>query len=167
MSEQTPAAPAAPAHKIVIVAGQEFTVPATAADNDIRQTLVAQGFADVASAEIKRSKRDGVEVMEFVKKAGTKGLTGPDLAALLRRTPPAAGDDTLPGVTGTARDALRRLTAGRYTIGEALHDPAFGELLQLLEETDEASPITTTEEVKLCDTLDRLPAVAAAAPCAW
>jgi hypothetical protein len=159
--------PEAPTYKIVIVSGQEFHVPAAAADNDIRQTLVAQGFADVASAEIKRTKRDGVEVMEFVKKAGTKGLTGPALAQLLRRTRVAGDERGMPAVGNAAKDALRRLAAGHYTIGEALHDQGLGELLELLGEQETTETIQTTEEVRLCDTLDRLPAVADAAPCAW
>lgn len=158
----------APAHKIVIVAGQEFTVPAAASDGDIRQTLVAQGFADVASAEIKKSSRDGVPVIEFVKKAGTKGLSGPALAELLRRTPVAGDARGLPDVAGAARDALRRLAGGRYTIGEALDEPALGELLQMLADEAEADEgHLITQENTLCDTLDQLPAAAAAVPCAW
>lgn len=63
--------------KIVIVAGQEFSVPASTDNEAIRAQLKSMGFADVASATIKTGKRTvgGVETatVEFVKQAGTKG----------------------------------------------------------------------------------------------
>ena len=48
--------------KIVIVAGQEFSVPADTPNEAIRTQLTSMGFADVASATIQTGTRtiDGV-----------------------------------------------------------------------------------------------------------
>lgn len=66
---------ATPATKIVIVSGQEFSVPLETDNEAIRKQLAGMGFADVASATIQTGKRqvDGqdVQTIEFVKKAGT------------------------------------------------------------------------------------------------
>lgn len=63
--------------KIIIVSGQEFSVPAETDNEAVREQLKQMGFTDVATATLTKGKRliDGVEIetVEFVKKAGTKG----------------------------------------------------------------------------------------------
>ena len=57
--------------KIVIVAGQEFSVPADTDNEAIRQQLLAQGFADVEEATIQAGKKTvddlEYETIEFVR----------------------------------------------------------------------------------------------------
>ena len=59
--------------KIVRVAGQDFSVPATDDNEAIRQQLIAMEFG-VKDATIKQTKdADGRVIVEFIKKVGTKG----------------------------------------------------------------------------------------------
>lgn len=150
-----------PATKIVIVAGQEFSVPAETENEAIKAQLLAMGFTDVASATIQKGTRDGVETIEFVKKAGTKGLGGADLAALLAGLPSAPLDQRL-GQDSAA--LLARLTAAQMTIGEALaHGP---DLREALDEVG-GGYHRPSEGAALCDRVDHAPAAPCAIPCAW
>jgi len=159
-----------PATKIVIVSGQEFSVPAATDNEAIRTQLSGMGFADVASATIQTGKRtvDGQEVqtIEFVKKAGTKGMDGAELAQLLEAVPPA----TLPTVRSygpTAQQAalLDELSEAELTFDQAL---AMGdELERALDTCHEGPPTPSTKGANLCRTLDQLVAVASVAPVAW
>ena len=152
--------------KIVIVSGQEFSVPADTANEAIRESLKSS-FPDVGTAEIKTSKRtvEGhgeVEVIEFVKKAGTKGLDGAALADLLAHIPAQA----LPRLPRQQiSPILRDLLDGHLTCADALahHDA-------LIAALDAATPVDvrlSQEGAVLCRTLDALPAVAAPAPAGW
>lgn len=149
--------------KIVIVSGQEFSVPRETDNEAIRAQLASQGFADVASATIQKGKRtiegQEVETIEFVKKAGTKGLDGAALAALLGKVPPA----TLPariiyGPTPAQAELLTQLADGELTFDAAL----------ALEDTFEGAFNACWETpryqekkgAQLCATLDQLVAVA-------
>jgi len=158
--------------KIVIAAGTPFTVPASLDNEAIRQQLVSMGFADVATATIQTGgtrEIDGVTypTVEFVKKAGTKGLDGSALAALLAHLPPtsiASG----PRIAPESRQALRRLADGGYTVAEALADDRL--LAGALDDAEAANEPTrpSQEGVLLCERIDGLPAVAApSAPCGW
>ena len=159
--------------KIVIVAGQEFSVPADTPNEAIRQQLTSMGFADVASATIQTGTRtiDGTptETIEFIKKAGTKGLGAAELAALLTHVPPTGAASTIGGLTRDQTRLLNRLTTGDLTCVEAVFPPvaaALGALLNHLEESRGGSAVNH-EGGRLCATLDRLGAVAAPAPSAW
>ena len=62
--------------KIIIIEGQRFEVDATADNEAIRQQLATQyPMAVTATIETRTETIDGVErqVVEFVKKVGTKG----------------------------------------------------------------------------------------------
>jgi hypothetical protein len=151
--------------KIVIVSGQEFSVPTETDNEAIRQQLASMGFADVASATIQTGKRtiDGqtVETIEFVKKAGTKGMDGVELAQLLCHVPPAAP----PSRRSAGDELLTRLINGQLTIAEALFDN--GDLIDnALVASREKQP-HQSQGAQLCATSDRLPAVPAIADCAW
>lgn len=113
------------ATKIVIVAGQEFSVPASTDNEAIRSHLASQGFADVASATIQKGKRtvgeQTIETVEFVKKAGTKGMNGAELAALIGRAPAAPPPKArVVGPTREQAQLLYNLRDGVLTIGQAL-----------------------------------------------
>lgn len=156
--------------KIVIVAGQEFSVPAATDNEAIRTQLSGMGFTDVASATISKGTRDidgqKVETIEFVKKAGTKGLDGADLAALLSTLPATALPSLqLYGPTPAQADLLYRLTSGELTFAEAL--ALEQELTPALEACYQEAPYQRKEGAELCRTIDHLSPVAAAAPCAW
>ena len=158
-----------PTTKIVIVAGQEFSVPAETDNEAIRTQLTGMGFADVASATIQTGKKtvDGTEypTVEFIKKAGTKGLSGSDLAALLRQVPQAL-PPAQTQISRSGRELLQQLVGESLTYAEAL-----GEQQPLLNEAfravRRAEGQISTEGEQLCASLDGLPAVAALAPCAW
>lgn len=81
---------ATPTERIVIASGQEFRVPLDIEIEAVRQHL-AQNFPEVSSATIKKGKKtiEGTEyeTVEFVKQAGTKGLSGSDLARLIALAP--------------------------------------------------------------------------------
>lgn len=111
-------APTTAQHRIVIVEGQEFSVPVETTTEQIRSHL-ATNFPNVASASVQYGKRviDGIEhqTVEFVKKAGTKGLDGNELAALLAGVPAAQ-------VTLQQHEAvIDQLLFGQLTFEEALH----------------------------------------------
>jgi len=153
------------ATKIVIVSGQEFSVPADTDNEQIRQQLASQGFADVAAATITKGTRDiggqEVETIEFAKKAGTKGLDGPELAQLLCRVPPAAP----PSRRSAGDELLTRLIGGELTIAEALADD--GDLIDnALAGARERAP-RQSQGASICAPCDRLPAVPAIADYAW
>ncbi len=106
--------------------------------------------------------------MQFVKKAGTKALSSADLAALFARVPVAELPNLRAGMTSAQRALLDRLQRDDMTYGEALADD--GDALE--DALSEAQNIHVTsdqrEGVRLCSTLDQLPAHASAvAPCAW
>lgn len=150
----------APTTKIVIVAGQQFSVPGDTDNETVRQQLLGMGFADVANAEIKKSKTaEGVETVEFVKKAGTKGLTGADLAARLRHIAPAP----LPPEHSAAK--LRfQLFGERLTFEEAVAEDA---ALNALRATATVTAVQTIRGGQLCQQLDALPAVASRDALTW
>lgn len=159
-----------PATKIVIVSGQEFSVPLETDNEAIRKQLAGMGFADVASATIQTGKRqvDGqdVQTIEFVKKAGTKGLDGADLVGLLAQLPAA----TLPpirhyGPTAPQAALLAELADAELTFDQA-HTLA-DELERALDACHEGPPSPSMKGATLCRTLDQLVAVASAAPVAW
>ena len=81
-SEPTTTAAATPTIKLVRTPTQDYQFPSTATtakeheteNNQIREQLVAMGFPDMKTAEIKQTTdKDGQVVVEFVKKVGTKG----------------------------------------------------------------------------------------------
>lgn len=151
--------------KIVIVSGQEFSVPIETDNEAIRQQLAGMGFADVAAATIQKGKRtvegQDIETIEFVKKAGTKGLDGAALAALLGSVPPAPP----PSRRSAGDELLTRLINGDLTIAEALADN--GDLIDnTLVAAREHTP-RQSQGAQLCAKSDRLPAVPVAAACAW
>lgn len=153
--------------KYVIVAGQEFSVPAATDNEAIRETLKTN-FPDVATAEIKIGKRtvgdQEVETVEFVKRAGTKGLTGTDLAQLLRTVPTAALPTQPRPPRLTAR--VKALVSGTLTFAAALDD--VDGLIADLELSQAQERRTSNEGNMLCRTIDELPAVAAPrAPLGW
>lgn len=156
--------------KIVIVAGQEFSVPADTDNEAIREQLKAMGFADVATATITTGTKTigdtAFETVEFVKRAGTKGLDHTALAGLLSTLP--AGP--LPPRRRNAR-VLHRLACQRLTFGEAVTAPLDAQLALALTDAgdtpyDTADVIPdqflTTQESQLCRDIDQLPAVASA-----
>lgn len=160
-----------PATKIVIVAGQEFSVPAETDNEAIRTQLVSMGFTDVASATVQSGSRlvDGVQVptLEFIKKAGTKGMDGAALAVLLRQLAPTAAASRTAGLTGKQRRLLDDLLAERLTAEAAL--AAADELERILKIlADQSSGFSSQQPGgQLCQRLDVLPAVAASAPSRW
>lgn len=158
------------ATKIVIVNGQEFSVPAATDNEAIRQQLAGMGFSDVAAATIQKGTRqvDGqdVETIEFVKKAGTKGLDGPALADLLGSLTPSA----LPaarhyGPTAAQAALLLQLTEGELTFADALdQEAAIADAIQACYEEPSRQD---KKGAALCYLLDQLVAVPCAAPVAW
>lgn len=153
-----------PATKIVIVSGQEFSVPADTDNEAIRTQLTGMGFADVASATIQKGKKtvEGVEyeTIEFVKKAGTKGLDPADLAALLTALPPAELPSLAPyGPTAQQSALLLDLAEGTLTFAAALDTMV--ELSGALEACYEQPPVHRKEGAELCTALDGLSPVAA------
>lgn len=160
------------ATKIVIVAGQEFSVPAETDNEAIRQQLTSMGFADVASATVQKGTRalgeERVETVEFVKKAGTKGLDGAGLAAVLAALPRAGTLQRLViGPTTEQAALVARLLDGDLTIDAALttHQDA---LDAALDACQQEPPAPRVEGARLCDRIAPLAAVAApSAPRGW
>lgn len=150
-----------PATKIVIVAGQEFAVPAETDNEAIRAQLLTMGFADVASATIQKGNRDGTETIEFVKKAGTKGLDGAALAGLLANLPPA---DIVQrhGLSTADADALFAVAVGSLTIDAALTRDVTATLMIARDMNRSQTP-----EEQLCATIASTPAVAAPVALGW
>lgn len=151
--------------KIVIASGQEFSVPIETDNEAIRQQLAGMGFADVAAATIQKGTRivagQEIETIEFVKRAGTKGLHGPALAALLDRVPPIPP----PSRHSAGDELLTRLIGGELTIAEALADN--GDLIDNALATAREHTPRQSQGALLCAHSDRLPAVPAIAACAW
>lgn len=116
--------PATPTTKIIIVAGQEFSVPADTNNEDVRKQLSSMGFADVASATIQTGSRvlDGQEIptVEFIKKAGTKGMESADLVTLIARVPADRSPVRRRGPTLAQQQLLIALAAGGLTMDAAL-----------------------------------------------
>lgn len=157
------------ASKIVIVSGQEYSVPAATDNEAIRTQLAGMGFADVASATIQKGKRtvDGqeIETIEFVKKAGTKGLDAAGLVALLTTLPQSTLPTTrLYGPTSEQAELLTQLSEGELTFDQTL---CLAGLDAALESCCEAPPTPSQKGAALCRTLDHLVAVASGAPVAW
>jgi hypothetical protein len=142
----------------VIVAGQEFSVPAETENETIREQLKQMGFADVASATIQAGKKpDGTPTVEFVKKAGVKGgdFSPAALVGLLATVP---ADRIDPRHRSAAR-IVRQLMDAELTWDEALHlnaDNAINEMV-----IDEGCG--SAKGAQVCTRLN-LPAVAAAVP---
>lgn len=156
--------------KIVIVSGQEFSVPIDTDNEAIRQQLAGMGFADVAAATIQTGKRtvegQELETIEFVKKAGTKGLDGPALAALLATLPAdALPPPVLCGPTAEQAHLLDQLHNGQLTFAEALDQEET--LTAALRACCEQPPSPSQKGVALCNQLSTLVAVPCAAPVAW
>ena len=160
MSEATPATNATPTYKIIIVSGQEFSVPVETDNEAVRQHLTPQ-FPDLANAKIEPGMRDvdGVKVqtVEFVKKAGTKGLGHADLIALLDQVP-AADPFSHDTVSYDHVRLLRKLQAGVMTCADAIAqaEPLSAALHKIVE-----GPLSRRYEGDtVCTQLDRLPASA-------
>lgn len=158
------------ATKIVIVSGQEFSVPADTDNEAIRKQLAGMGFADVASATIQTGKRtvEGQEVqtIEFVKKAGTKGLDGAELAALLATLPPTKLPiERIYGPAAAQAALLDQFAEGALTFAEvfALEE----RLAPALEACYQEPPTVRKEGAALCNTIDTLVPVVPSASCAW
>lgn len=160
-----------PPTKIVIVSGQEFSVPLETDNEAIRTQLTGMGFADVASATIQKGKKtvEGVEyeTIEFVKKAGTKGLDPSDLAELLAQLKVADLPALLPyGPTAEQSALLLDLTEGTLTFEAALEIAV--ELSAALEACCDVPSYQPKEGKELCTALDGLSPVAArTAVSAW
>jgi len=152
--------------KIVIVAGQEFGIPVETDNEAIRAQLLAMGFADVAKpAEIKVGTRevDGqtVQTVEFIKKAGTKGLGGADLAQLLAELP-RSSLGPLMGITSA--QLLGRLFDEQMTVGELLASE--GALRHALHESA-GGYRRQSEGAAVCARVDHAPAAPCATPLGW
>jgi hypothetical protein len=153
--------PTPPTALIVIVAGQRFSVQSDTDAEAIRQQLLGMGFADVANAKATKGKDpDGTPTLEFVKQAGTKGLTGGDLAARLARVPAAP----LPEEAAAAARLVVRLFGEQLTFEEAVADDVALEALRATAAQSSSSRITGAP---LCQKLDALPAVASRDARAW
>ena len=156
--------------KIVIASGQEFSVPAETDNEAIRQQLAGMGFADVASATIQKGTRDidgqKVETIEFVKKAGTKGLDGPELAALLATLPaePLA-PPIVCGPTAAQTELLMELVNGELTFADVLEQEH--DIAAALDACCEQPATPRQKGVALCNQLSPLVAVPCAAPVGW
>lgn len=156
------------ATKIVIVAGQEFGVPAETDNEQIRRQLVSMGFTDAAGATIQKGTREGVDTIEFVKKAGTKGLYGVALARLLATVPPADAPRMVAGLSASQRRLLGQLLAGDLRLDQALTlGPDIREILDVLTDGARDGTRRSSTGARLCAHVDSLPAVAATAPSAW
>jgi hypothetical protein len=156
------------ATKIVIASGQEFSVPADTDNEAIRKQLAGMGFADVASATIQTGKRlvegQDVQTIEFVKKAGTKGLDGAGLVDLLNSIPQTRV--TRAGYPSRSeRDLLQQLVSYRLTVEQVLADDGHT-IDAALRGCSEYHP-SGSEGARLCDPCDQLPAVAVSTPFAW
>lgn len=155
-----------PATKIVIVSGQEFSVPVETDNEAIREHLKGSGFPDVAAATIQTGTKtvEGTtyQTIEFVKKAGTKGLDGAELAALLSSVP-AERLGVHPGIGYDQAALLRKLMAGLLTVGQAVGQV---ELLDDALQTVYDRPYQSEENV-LCDHASRVPAVPCATLSVW
>jgi hypothetical protein len=152
----------AAAIKIVIVSGQEFSIPADTPDETLRQTL-APSFPEIATATIQKGTREveghgEVETIEFVKKAGTKGLEGRDLAALLARVPAQA----LPGSIRQNMPLARAFMAGTLTCEQALAH------YEILSQSLQASlPVSYWEGHRVWQRIDALPAAPVTVEYGW
>ncbi len=157
-------------NKIVIVAGQEFSVPASTPNESIRTQLSTMGFTDVANATIQTGTRtvDGqeIETIEFVKKAGTKGLSGQHVAQLLTAAPMLIEESPRQRLRREQRKALASLLSGRLTVDQALNR----DLRTSLTPAMDANFLINQQGAMLCQRLHHLPAVPVAegaAVCGW
>ena len=155
--------------KIVIVSGQDFSVPVETDNEAIRQQLVSMGFADVASASIKKGTREvngeTVETVEFEKRAGTKGLDGNDLVQVLQALPEVALPRRSVRLPQAARAIIRRLRRGEITLAE-LADSA--DIQLVLDRATMYRPALSEEGRRLCERIRDIPAAAApSSPLGW
>lgn len=166
-TEAAPALPKNTVSKIVIVAGDKFAVPLSTDNEQLRASLVPN-FPDVRAAKIVlgETEYEGqiYASVEFVKQAGQKGLGGAALARLLADVPPLTMDAARV-LSNTQRELLARLTSGQLTIDEALADGGAA-IEDVLQSTQDADGLHAEGDA-LCAAIDRLPAVADRAPCAW
>lgn len=137
--------------RIVIVSGNEYQVPLAATEAELRNHLKTM-FPDVTNAMLQRGRRvvEGVEfeTWEFVKRAGTKGATGGEMAALLAQVPPLPS----PLIGRNARELLDKYLRGVATIGEVVD----GDLIGIV------NALPTNNQIRnggdLCRLVDMLPA---------
>jgi hypothetical protein len=142
--------------KIVIVAGQQFSVPAETDNEAIRAQLIGMGFADVQNATVKEGKQGETPTVEFVKKAGTKGGIEPaDLVSRLRAVPRVAV------ASKNAALIVERLLAEQMTFDEAVTNNLAINAMNALADMQNA------KGVSLCQRLDELPAVASRHARGW
>ena len=134
----TPAAPdlsqddlfadAPPTTRVVIVEGQQFSVPYATPIEAIRQQLVQMGFANVASAKAVEGTVDVegqlLPSVEFVKQAGTKGLDtiAALVAAIVALPPVIVARPALVGPNAAEVALIAQLLDGGFTI-EQLAEP--------------------------------------------
>lgn len=147
---------ATPTERIIIVSGQEFRVPLATPLADVRAHL-AQTFPDVASATEQKGKKkiDGVEyeTVEFIKKAGTKGLEFAAVVAALADLAPLP----VPQILSHAElERIIELRAGNMTFAEALE-------LDVIALVSALSQPQSMNGVTLCNQLDNITPVAHAA----
>lgn len=148
---------------IVIVSGQEFSVPAGTDVEAIRQQLTGT-FPDVATASVNKGSKtiSGVhyDTIEFQKRAGTKGS---DLADALGSVP--AERVTRGPVLPAHISALLR---GQMAFGEAIgfEDNALQVVIASIGDSTRTRQQSQGEA--LCHTLDTLDAIAAdVLPAGW
>lgn len=147
--------------RIVIVSGNEYRVPLTATEKELREHLAGM-FPDVTNATLQKGKRTvgGVEyeTWEFVKRAGTKGgLTGGEIARLLTHVLPVP----ITPLTRAISERLAELRRGTCTIHEALES----DLIIALDALPVSGQLFTGGT--LCALLDTLPAVAGSDDTGW
>ena len=135
-------------------------MPATTTIDELR-THLASMFPEVASATVQKGTKEieGVkyETIEFVKKAGTKGSMGAEVAGLLATIPALR----LGGPPPAAAALLERISLGLATIDEALEGQALAALAALPQREH------TRNGGTLCSQLDAIIPVAGAAPSVW
>lgn len=161
-----------PDKKIVIVSGKEFLID-TAVDNEAIRQHLANNFPDVAGATVVEGTRvvEGVsyKTVEFVKKAGTKGMEGGDLAALLRQVPRDMADDDRPVLSAVEYRWLLALQEGRLTFGDVTSMEQAEIVTASISGSRSDSYSQQHERVVLCQKIDNLPAAAVGSdlPLGW
>lgn len=152
--------------RIVIISGNEYQVPligegnAPVTEQMVRDSLKPM-FPDITNASLQKGKRvvDGIEyeTWEFVKRAGTKGATGADVALLLAQVPRLPS----PHLGAQAQALLAKYFHGQATVGETVA----GGLLAIVN----AMPINTQINTggSLCMLVDMLPAAAGSDTTGW
>ena len=79
--------------RIFVYDNREFPDPDTSMTIDEVKATLADFLPEIATSSVKQSQRDGDTIIEFTKRAGTKGdMDSPTLAAILTEVPPAKLD---------------------------------------------------------------------------